>query len=93
MAKYPKSQGTHRVPYKMSTKLPVDEAYLETECPRGAMGFYIVGNDKAEPYRARAKSSCFCNLSVTAPLCEGFLLADIPAIVGSLDVVMGEIDR
>ena len=57
------------------------------------MGFYIVGNDKAEPFRARAKSSCFCNLSVTAPLCEGFLLADIPAIVGSLDVVMGEIDR
>lgn len=93
MAKYPKSQGTYRVPYKMSAKLPVDEAYLETECPRGAMGFYIVGNDKAEPYRARAKSSCFCNLSVTSPLCEGFLLADIPAIVGSLDVVMGEIDR
>ncbi|MCA9045222.1 MAG: hypothetical protein KDA69_12925, partial [Planctomycetaceae bacterium] len=40
-----------------------------------------------------AKSSCFCNLSVTAPLCEGVLLADIPAIVGSLDIVMGEIDR
>ncbi len=93
MAKYPKSQGTYRVPYKMSSKLPVDESYLETECPRGAMGFYIVGNGNAEPYRARAKSSCFCNLSITAPLCEGFLLADIPAIVGSLDVVMGEIDR
>jgi NADH-quinone oxidoreductase subunit D len=93
IARYPTAQGTHRLPYKMSNKLPVDEAYLETECPRGAMGFYIVGNDKPEPFRARAKSSCFCNLSVTAPLCEGFLLADIPAIVGSLDVVMGEIDR
>lgn len=93
IAKYPNAQGTHRVPYKMSNKLPVDEAYLETECPRGAMGFYIVGNGNAEPYRARAKSSCFCNLSVTSPLCEGFLLADIPAIVGSLDIVMGEIDR
>ncbi len=93
MAKYSKAQGAHRVPYKMTTKLPVDEAYLETECPRGAMGFYFVGNDKSEPYRARAKSSCFCNLSVTSPLCTGFLLADIPAIVGSLDIVMGEIDR
>jgi NADH-quinone oxidoreductase subunit D len=93
IARYPTAQGTHRLPYKMSNKLPVDEAYLETECPRGAMGFYIVGNDKPEPFRARAKSSSFCNLSVTAPLCEGFLLADIPAIVGSLDVVMGEIDR
>jgi NADH-quinone oxidoreductase subunit D len=93
LAKYPTAQGTHRVPFKMSTKLPVDEAYLETECPRGAMGFYIIGDGQAEPLRARAKSSCFCNLSVTGPLCEGVLLADIPSIVGSLDIVMGEIDR
>ena len=93
IAKYPSAQGEYRVPYKMTTKLPVDEAYLETECPRGQMGFYIVGDGQAEPLRARAKSSCFCNLSVTAPLCEGVLLADIPAIVGSLDIVMGEIDR
>ena len=63
------------------------------ECPRGQMGFYIVGNDAAEPLRARAKSSCFCNLSVTAPMCQGVLIADVPAIVGSLDIVMGEIDR
>jgi NADH-quinone oxidoreductase subunit D len=77
----------------MSPKLPKDEVYLETECPRGQMGFYIVGNGEAEPYRARAKSSCFCNLSVTAPICQGGLLGDIPAIVGSLDIVMGEIDR
>ncbi|MCA8999367.1 MAG: NADH-quinone oxidoreductase subunit D [Planctomycetaceae bacterium] len=93
LAKYPTAEGTHREPFKMSTKLPVDEAYLETECPRGQMGFYIVGDGQAEPMRARAKSSCFCNLSVTGPLCEGILLADIPAIVGSLDIVMGEIDR
>jgi NADH-quinone oxidoreductase subunit D len=88
-----KSQGTHRVPYKMATKLPRGEAYLETECPRGQMGFYVVGNDSSIPLRARAKSSSFCNLSVTSKLCEGCLIADIPAIVGSLDVVMGEIDR
>ena len=93
LAKYPSAQGTHRVPYKMTNKLPVDEVYLETECPRGQMGFYLVGDGQAEPMRARAKSSCFCNLSVTGPLCEGILIADIPAIVGSLDVVMGEIDR
>lgn len=93
LAKYPSTAGAHRVPYKMTTKLPVDEAYLETECPRGQMGFYIVGDGQAEPLRARAKSSCFCNLSVTGPLCQGVLIADIPAIVGSLDIVMGEIDR
>ncbi len=77
----------------MGAKLPNDEAYLETECPRGQMGFYVVGDGDSEPFRARAKSSCFCNLSVTAPLCQGVLIADIPAIVGSLDIVMGEIDR
>jgi NADH-quinone oxidoreductase subunit D len=93
LKKYPTTAGTYRVPFKMTTKLPVDECYLETECPRGQMGFYIVGDGQAEPLRARAKSSCFCNLAPTAPLCEGFLLADIPAIVGSLDIVMGEIDR
>jgi NADH-quinone oxidoreductase subunit D len=93
MDRYPTATGTHRVPFKLSQKLPNDEAYLETECPRGQMGFYIVGDGDGEPFRARAKSSCFCNLSVCGPLCEGVLIADIPAIVGSLDIVMGEIDR
>jgi NADH-quinone oxidoreductase subunit D len=93
IAKYPTAKGAFRIPYKMSTKLPKDEVYLETECPRGQMGFYIVGNGEANPLRARAKSSCFCNLSITAPICKDFLLGDIPAIVGSLDIVMGEIDR
>ena len=79
--------------FEMTAKLPRGEAYLETECPRGQMGFYIVGDDRAEPLRARAKSSCFCNLSVSGPLCQGVLIADVPAIVGSLDIVMGEIDR
>ena len=93
IARYPKAEGTYRVPYKLNAKLPVAEAYLETECPRGQMGFYMVGNGEAQPLRARAKSSSFCNLSVTANLCQGCLIADIPAIVGSLDIVMGEIDR
>lgn len=91
--RYATAEGTHRLPHKLTTKLPVTEAYLETECPRGQMGFYIVSNGDDKPFRARAKSSCFCNLSVTAELCQGCLIADIPAIVGSLDIVMGEIDR
>ena len=91
--KYLAAEGSHRDAFKMNTKLPRDEIYLETECPRGQMGFYIVGNGTAEPLRVRAKSSCFCNLSVTDILCEGVPLADVPAVVGSLDIVMGEIDR
>ena len=91
--RYPHAEGSHRVPFKMNQKLPKDECYLETECPRGQMGFYVIGDGVGNPLRTRAKSSCFCNLAITAPLCAGTLIGDIPAIIGSLDVVMGEIDR
>jgi NADH-quinone oxidoreductase subunit D len=93
LRKYPTAQGTHRIdPPK---HLPPGEAYVETECPRGQMGFYVVGSfSKGQvPLRVRAKSSSFCNLSVTNELCHGCLVADVPAIVGSIDIVMGEIDR
>ncbi len=91
--KYRSSTGSWGEPIKLTAKLPKGEVYLETEAPRGQMGFYIVSNGESIPWRARAKSSSFCNLSVTNELCRGCLIADVPAIVGSLDVVMGEIDR
>lgn len=91
--RYSTASGDWGQPIKLTQKLPKGEAYMETECPRGQMGFYLVSDGNAIPWRVRARSSSFCNLSVTAPLCEGCLLADIPAVVGSLDVVMGEIDR
>ena len=91
--RYSTASGSHRVPLKLNEKLPKGEAYLETEAPRGQMGFYIVGNGTPIPMRARARSSSFSNLSVVSELCRGCLIADVPAIVGSLDIVMGEIDR
>jgi NADH-quinone oxidoreductase subunit D len=91
--RYSTAKGTIGEPAKLNEKLPKGEAYLETECPRGQMGFYIVSDGTSIPWRARARSSCFSNLSVTHELCRGCLLADVPAIVGSLDIVMGEIDR
>jgi NADH-quinone oxidoreductase subunit D len=91
--RYSTATGDWGTPIKLSTKLPKGEAYLETEAPRGQMGFYIVSDGSPIPIRARARSSSFCNLSVTHDLCKNVLLADIPAIVGSLDIVMGEIDR
>ncbi len=91
--RYETATGSHRVPHRLNAKLPKAEAYLETECPRGQMGFYLVGDGTPIPLRVRAKSSCFCNLSVVGPISVGCLVADIPAIVGSLDIVMGEIDR
>ena len=80
-------------PIKANQKLPKGEAYLETECPRGQMGFYLLSLGEAIPWRVRARSSSFCNLSVVSEISRGCLLADIPAILGSFDVVMGEIDR
>ncbi|MCC7084116.1 MAG: NADH-quinone oxidoreductase subunit D [Pirellulales bacterium] len=91
--RYSRATGSWGEPVKLTEKLPKGEAYLETECPRGQMGFMIVSDGSSIPWRVRARSSSFCNLSVTHELCRGCLIADVPAIVGSLDVVMGEIDR
>jgi NADH-quinone oxidoreductase subunit D len=91
--RYSTASGDWGIPIKLTHKLPKGEVYLETEAPRGQMGFYLVSDGNSIPWRVRARSSCFCNLSVTSELCRGCLIADVPAIVGSLDVVMGEIDR
>jgi NADH-quinone oxidoreductase subunit D len=93
LIRYPTAQGSHRI--EPARTLPAGEAYQETECPRGQMGFYVVGRPAkdAVPLRVRARSSSFCNLSVTNELCRRCLIADVPAIVGSIDIVMGEIDR
>jgi len=91
--RYSTASGSYGEPVKLNMKLPKGEVYLETEAPRGQMGFYLVSDGNAIPWRVRARSSCFSNLSITAPLCAGCLIADVPAIVGSLDIVMGEIDR
>ncbi|MBY0525887.1 MAG: NADH-quinone oxidoreductase subunit D [Gemmataceae bacterium] len=93
VAEQMKSKYSHRI--EPPRHLPAGEAYMETEAPRGQMGFYIVGRFTKDPVplRVRARSSCFCNLSVTSEVCAGCLIADIPAIVGSMDFVMGEVDR
>ena len=91
--RYSTAKGDVSIPVKVNERLPKGECYLETEAPRGQMGFYVVSDGTAIPWRVRARSSCFSNLSVTHELCRGCLIADVPAIVGSLDIVMGEIDR
>ncbi len=93
LRRYATAQGSHRV--ELPRHLPPGEAYVETECPRGQMGFYVVGGPGKSmvPLRVRARSSSFCNLSVTDEICRDCLIADVPAIVGSIDIVMGEIDR
>ena len=92
LKRYQTAQGHHRI--EPPKHLPGGEAYMETECPRGQMGFYVVGRAKEPvPLRVRSRSSSFSNLSVTDDICRNCLIADVPAIVGSIDIVMGEIDR
>lgn len=91
--KYSKAEGPVGEPIPLKKKLPKGEAYLETEAPKGQMGFMIVSDGSPVPWRVRIRSSSFCNLSVMPELCRGVLVADVPSICGSLDLVLGEIDR
>ena len=93
MDRYSTASGNWGEPIKLATKLPKGDVYLETECPRGQMGFYLVSDGSAIPWRVRARSSSFSNLSIAHEVCAGIPIADVPAVIGSLDIVMGEIDR
>jgi NADH-quinone oxidoreductase subunit D len=93
IAGYRQSTGACGELLGMNKKLPKGEAYLETEAPKGQMGFMVVSDGTAIPWRVRARSSSFCNLSVIGEICRGCLIADVVAICGSLDIVLGEIDR
>ena len=85
--------GPHEAPKMKNLKLPADEVYVEIENPRGQLGFYVQGDGSAIPARVKARGPSFCNLSITSKACRNVLLADVPAIIGSIDVVMGEVDR
>jgi NADH-quinone oxidoreductase subunit D len=76
-----------------TVKLPADEIYYELENPRGQLGFYVQGNGSTIPARVKARGPSFCNLSITSHVSTNCLLADVAAIIGSIDVVMGEVDR
>jgi len=72
---------------------PAGEVYFAAENPKGELGFYIHSKGGGVPYRLKIRSPSFCNLSIVSRLLPGHLVSDIPAILGSLDFVMGECDR
>jgi NADH-quinone oxidoreductase subunit D len=75
-------------------KPPAGALYGRSEAPRGNLGYYIVADGKAAiPYRVKVKSPCYTAMSVFHVLARGLYIADIVALIGSLDVVLGEIDR
>lgn len=80
------------VPKKIRPKS--HEFYVRAENPKGELGFYFRSvENKDVPFRCKARSCCFANLSVISEIAKGGLLADLIAIIGSIDVIMGEVDR
>lgn len=73
--------------------IPPGEIYSAIEAPKGELGFYIVSDGSGRPYRMRVRAPSFVHISAIPKLCEGHLLADVIAIIGTLDIVMGEADR
>jgi len=73
--------------------VPAGQVYQGVESPRGEMGYYVVSDGTAKPYRVHMRNPSFATLQSIETMCKGKLLADVVAVVGSIDIVLGEIDR
>ena len=69
------------------------ESYMAVESPKGELGFYILSDGTGHAWRMKIHSPSFCNLQALKPMCEGSMVADVVAIIGSIDPVMGEADK
>ena len=74
-------------------KPPVGEAYSRVENPKGELGFYVVSDGSGTAYRYHVRSSSFVNLTALEAMCLGHTIADSVAVLGSLDIILGEVDR
>ena len=72
---------------------PVGEVYGRVEGPRGELGFYVVSDGKPNPKRYHVRAPSFINLTSLAEMCKGSKIADAVTILGSVDIVLGEVDR
>ena len=74
-------------------KAPVGEAYARIEGPKGELGFYLISDGSTNPFRYRIRPPSFINLTLLEDMCLGLDLADVVIILGSVDIVLGEVDR
>ncbi|MCG7586861.1 NADPH-quinone oxidoreductase, partial [Photobacterium sp. OFAV2-7] len=72
---------------------PKGEWYEAIEAPKGELGYYIISDGSAIPFRVKVRAPSFVNLQAMQPMCKDCYLADLIAIVGSLDPVMAEVDK
>ena len=79
--------------YTEGYKVPAGEIYAAVEAPKGEFGVYVVSDGTNKPYRCHIRAPGFAHLSAMDHLCRGHMLADVTAILGSIDIVFGEVDR
>jgi NADH-quinone oxidoreductase subunit D len=79
--------------YTEGFHVPAGEVYAAVEAPKGEFGVYLVADGTNKPYRAKLKAPGFLHLQAMDYMCKGHQLADVAAIIGTMDVVFGEIDR
>jgi NADH-quinone oxidoreductase subunit D len=79
--------------YTEGYHVPAGEVYAAVEAPKGEFGVYLVADGTNKPYKCKIRAPGFAHLQAMDFLCKGHMLADVSAILGSLDIVFGEVDR
>jgi NADH-quinone oxidoreductase subunit D len=79
--------------YTEGFKVPEGEVYAAVEAPKGEFGVYLVSDGTNKPYRVKVRAPGFAHLQAMDFMCKGHMLADVSAVLGSLDIVFGEVDR
>ena len=91
LAKIPEGNVQAAIPKRI--RPDAGEVYVRTETPRGELGYYIISDGTASPYRIKVRAPAFVNLSVLPEISRGAMIADLVLIAGSVDIVLGEVDR
>jgi NADH:ubiquinone oxidoreductase subunit D len=84
---------THGGKKAWQLRVPAGETYSRIEHPKGELGFYLVSNGTNNPWRYRVRSPSYINLTALSEMCKGHKVADTIAILGAIDIVLGEVDR